>query len=109
MTQPSSRGSASLVVPLVLVILALLLMLGYQTFTLWQEREALTIRYAQQEPAVQQSQAMRAQLDSIARKTAVLADQGNANAALLVQTLEQRGITINRGSPTTDLSSPPAP
>ena len=90
---PSSR---SLVLPLVLVIVAVLLMLGFQTMTLWQEQDALTVCYAKQEPALQQSQQMRAQLDSIARKTADLADQGNANAALLVKTLQQRGITINR-------------
>jgi len=90
---PSSR---SLVLPLVLVIVAVLMMLSFQTVTLWQERDALTVRYAKQEPALQQSQQMRAQLDSIARKTADLADQGNTNAALLVKTLQQRGITINR-------------
>jgi len=88
--------SRSLVLPLVLVIVAVLMMLSFQTVTLWQEREALTVRYAKQEPALQQSQQMRAQLDSIARKTADLADQGNTNAALLVETLQQRGITINR-------------
>ena len=92
---PSSR---SLVLPLMLVIVAVLLMLGFQTVTLWQERDALTIRYAKQEPALQQSQQMRAQLDSIARKTADLADQGNTNAALLVKTLQQRGVTINRSA-----------
>ena len=103
---PSSR---SLVLSVVLVIVAVLLMLGFQTMTLWQEREALTVRYAKQEPALQQSQKMRAQLDSIARKTADLADQGNTNAALLVKTLQQRGITINRSGKSENAAGAVAP
>lgn len=60
------------------------------------EGNLLNERHAKQEPIIQQSQKMRAQLDSIAQKTALLAALGNPNATLLVQELRKRGININR-------------
>ena len=44
------------------------------------------------------SQKMRVQLDAIAAGTKRLADQGNANAQLIVQQLAKNGININQSA-----------
>lgn len=51
--------------------------------------------YASQEQVVANAKKMRAQLDTIAAGTKRLADQGNANAQLIVQQLAKNGININ--------------
>ena len=42
-----------------------------------------------------QAERVRTQSDSIARKMVQLARQGNPNAALIVDQLSRRGVTIN--------------
>jgi len=56
--------------------------------------DALSVR-ANQETTYQQAVKLRAQLDSIAAKTQILADQGNAGAKTIVEELQKRGVTIN--------------
>jgi ribosomal protein L9 len=69
--------------------------LGFQVSQLVSERARLDEIRANQEATLEQAKAMRAQLDSIAKKTAVLAEQGNVNARKIVDQLRAQGISIN--------------
>lgn len=88
-------------VPLLLASLALLGWLGFQTWQLMNDRQALQAGYASQQQTVESSGKLRASLDALAADTQRMADGGNPNAKLLVEELRKRGITIN--------TSPPAP
>ena len=85
--------------PLALLTAAFLVLTGYQTFQLVRERGKLRTVRANQEAPFQQAQRVRAQLDSIARSTLELAKQGNSGAAVIVEQLARRGITINPNAP----------
>jgi hypothetical protein len=74
---------------------AMLASLGFQAFQLGRERSDLHRVRDNQENAIQQAQRVRAQLDSVARRTLELAQQGNQGAAAIVEQLARRGITIN--------------
>ena len=80
--------------PVVLLTIALLLWTAFQTFQFGQERAALQRIRAAQEPTIQQAVNVRAQLDSIAKRTLELAQQGNSGAAAIVEELAKRGVTI---------------
>jgi hypothetical protein len=82
-------------IPQLLFASGLLIWSGFQTIVLLQESRQLTAAKANQESTVQQATKVRAQLDSIAAKTQVLADKGNNGAKTIVDELKKRGITIN--------------
>lgn len=78
---------------------------AFQTFELVRERSSLQSVKAAQEPTIEQAQKLRAQLDVISRKTLELAQRGNSGAALIVEQLARRGVTINP-NPTTGSDAP---
>ena len=75
--------------------LAVLAVLGWQTWVLASERSALNTAFEGQQQTVDNAGKLRASLDGLAADTQRLADRGNPNAALLVTELKKRGITIN--------------
>lgn len=85
----------SLFPPLLLALVTLVLWFGFQTSQLLTERDNLKSLRTNQDAIYGNAQKMRAQLDAIAAGTARLAQQGNANAAQVVNALRARGITIN--------------
>jgi regulatory protein YycI of two-component signal transduction system YycFG len=85
----------TLFVPLFLILVTLVLWFGFQTYQLVKERGNLKTLQTNQETMFNNAQKMRAQLDAIAAGTARLAQQGNANAAQVVNALKAKGITIN--------------
>jgi hypothetical protein len=85
----------SLFVPLFLILVTLVLWFGFQTYQLVKERGNLKTLQTNQETMFNNAQKMRAQLDAIAAGTARLAQQGNANAAQVVNALKAKGISIN--------------
>lgn len=87
--------STVLFVPMCLLAVAWTLWAVFQMVMLLQEGSNLKALKANQEPTVQQAMKLRAQLDSIAAKTAELATKGNAGANTIVVALKQRGITID--------------
>ena len=89
----------SVFVPIALLALTILVMVGFQTLQLAKEREALSARQAALVSPLQEVQTVRQQLEAIARDTAVLASQGNANAQQIVAALKKSGITINPEAP----------
>ncbi len=82
-------------VPLVLIVATLLLMVGFQSVQLMREHDLLETRIANQAGPLEEAKKIRMQLDSIAKSTAQLAAQGNANAQRMVEELKRNGITIN--------------
>ena len=90
-----------------LVTVAVAAWFAFQTYQLVRERNSLQEIKAAQEPTIEQAQKLRAQLDSISKKTLELAQQGNSGAALIVEQLAKRGVTINPKPPTAPAT--PAP
>jgi hypothetical protein len=78
-----------------ILAVALGLAMAVQTVGLVRDREALASQRAAQESAFQEAFKLRQQLISLAGKTAQLAEQGDANAAVIVERLRQQGVTIN--------------
>ena len=113
-TRPASFPSQaypSLFLPLAIVVVTLFVWAGFQTVQLVRERTALHTLKANQEPTIQEAAKVRAQLDSIAGRMAVLASQGNAGARVIVEELRRRGITVNvpaPAAPAPESSSGPA-
>lgn len=90
--RPQERRSPWLAVTLVTV--AIVAWFAFQTYQLVRERSALESLKVAQEPTIAQAQKLRAQLDAISTKTLELAQQGNPGAALIVEQLARRGVTI---------------
>ena len=95
-SQSQERGK-SYFIPLLLIAIALVIWTGFQTTQLLRERKYLKTVLTDQSPTVEQSQKLRGQLDSIAKGTLQLANQGNSNAKIIVEELRKRGVTINPG------------
>ena len=95
MSALSPQAGARPFVPVLLLGLAVLAWTGFQTWQLLAERSSLRAVVASQAAQVDQSTKLRAALDRIASKTARLAATGNAEAALIVDALKKRGVTIN--------------
>ena len=82
------------ILPLVLTMVALLIWFAFQAFQMFVERSSLSDLKGNYESAVQESQKMQAQLQSLIGKTAELAQQGNPAAKAAVEELEKKGIPI---------------
>ena len=89
-----SGQTSGLMIIVLLILCALVLQNGYQTYQLIDDGERLKGRIQGQEATVQDAQKVRAQLLSIAGQTAVLADGGNTNAQILIERLRAQGVTI---------------
>jgi hypothetical protein len=82
-------------VPLLLMGLALLGWSVFQTVALEKAHRQLNGLLALQQPQVARAQHLRDSLSQLASDTQSLADQGDAGAALIVNELKKRGITIH--------------
>jgi len=87
--------SSVIFIPLCLLAASWLLWVIFQMTMLITEGSNLRMLKANQENTVQQATKVRAQLDSIAAKTAELANKGNPGAKTIVEELKKRGVTIN--------------
>lgn len=91
----ASERNRSVFVPLAVGLLAMLIWAGFQTSQMVRERSNLKQVYANQDAPLQATLKMRTQMDVIASGTVKLANQGNANAKMIIQALADRGITID--------------
>ena len=89
------KTEKSTFLPFLIVLLVLIGWFAFQSVQLFEERGALSASREAQEPQVQNSSKLRASLDAMARETARPAKQGNANARLLIDELQKRGVTVN--------------
>ena len=93
----SSITPTSLLTPVIVLASALLLWMLFQSYALFNERQAL-LAAAQLAPQAEAATKVRASIDSIAAGVKRLADGGNANARVIVDELARRGVTINPNS-----------
>ena len=87
--------SASAFLPVLVLALAFAGWAAFQTVMLVREADALSKLRTNQEQQMQNAGKLRQELDSVARDTAKLAENGNAGAQLIVDELRKRGVTIN--------------
>ena len=82
-------------IPLLLVAVASLTWMGFQSWLLLADRKALQAAHLGQQQTVDNAAKLRTSLDTLAADTQRLAEAGNGNARLLVDELRKRGVTIN--------------
>jgi hypothetical protein len=90
----SKSGGPSLALPVALLAIGFLTAIGFQTVQLMRDRSNLANVYAGQQNAVEQTLRLRNSVDSFAGETASLAQQGDAPAKQVVDTLRSQNITI---------------
>lgn len=82
----------SIYIPLLIGLVALVAFLGFQSVELWAVRGTLDTQRESQNNAIEASQKMRQQLNTIASKTAELAQKGDPDAKALVDAYAKRGL-----------------
>ena len=103
---PVVNGRANLLLPLALVVVTVFVWAGFQTYQLVRDRQALQALRAGQESKIEGAAKVRARFDTLTRKTAELAAQGNPGAKLIVEELRKSGVTIP-ASPSAPAPPPP--
>lgn len=92
------RPAYSLPLPLVLVVLAVFVLMAFETGQAIRDRTALTDLMRAQQPSVEQAAKIRQQLQTLAGKTAELAAGGDAGAKSVVAQMKAQGITLSTGN-----------
>ena len=82
--------------PTLLGLLSLALWFGFQTSQLLMERDNLRNLSDNQSSIYANAEKMRGQMELIAAGTARLAQAGNPNAQQIIDSLQARGIAVNR-------------
>jgi hypothetical protein len=84
-----------LAVPVTLVVVALFVLMAFETGQAIHDRGALSDLRRSQEPTVQEASKVRQQLDTLARKTAQLAADGDEGARSVVDQMKRQGVSLN--------------
>jgi hypothetical protein len=79
-------------VPLTILLIALVVWFGFQTLQLATERANLGEARGHQEAAMQESEKLRSQFESLISKTSELANKGHTGAKLVMDELQKRGM-----------------
>lgn len=91
---PAVPSSRSPYIPLFIGLFALLCLLGFQSYELMRARSAISqVREGQTAP-IADAEKMRRLFNSLAGATAVLAQQGNADAKAIVDEFARRGLSF---------------
>ena len=80
--------------PVALLVVAVFLMVAFQTFVLVRERANLGAIRAAQEPNIEEATKLRVQLRDLAAATAKLADAGDVGAKSVIEELRRLGVNI---------------
>ncbi len=102
--QPDIRGQ----LPLLLIALSLVIWFSFQLYQTVKMRENLSQTLKAQEPQLQNANKIRDSLSALVTGLKRLAEQGNSNAAKVVEALAQRGIKIADQKPAPP-ENPPKP
>jgi hypothetical protein len=86
---PVERGAK---LPLMLTLSGLVIWFGFQTLHLAFERSNLNAVRTSQEAAIEESQKLRAQFESLINKTTELANKGHAGAKMVLDELQKRAM-----------------
>lgn len=90
--ETAARKSGPSSIALTITIVALILWFGFQAFQLVRERSNLRAVKANQEGAMQESERIRGQFQTLMTKIAALANQGHAGAKMVMDELQKRGV-----------------
>jgi hypothetical protein len=93
------RPADDLPLPVILVVLALFVLMAFETGQAFHDRSALAELRRSQEPTVQQAVKIRQQLQTLAGKTAELAAAGDAGAQSVVDQMKREGVTLSAPKP----------
>src|ERR1043166_10116588 len=80
--------------PLIITMVSLCVWFGFQPFQLMRERNNLILVKANQDAAVQESQKVQTQFQSVIAKTSELANQGHAGARMVMEQLQKQGLGL---------------
>ena len=97
MSGPGRRGSLSgdLWLPVLLVIVAVFVLMAFETGQTIHERGVLADLRRSQEPTIQEGIKLRQQLETLAGRTAQLAAEGDEGAKTVVDQMKREGVTLN--------------
>ena len=90
-----SDQSKGLSLAVLMLVLAVLLQIGLSTYRTHTDQQVLQNAMIRQDEVFAEIAVVRAQLNTIAGKTLELAQQGNANAAAIIQQLQAAGINLS--------------
>jgi hypothetical protein len=79
---------------LILTLVGLLLWFGFQTLQLLRERTSFGLAKESQDAAIQESQKIQSQFQTIMTKTAELAAKGHPGAKMVIEELRKRGVGL---------------
>jgi hypothetical protein len=91
----SGRHVSELPLPLILVVVALFVLMAFETGQAIHDRSALADLRRAQDPSVQQAVKLRQQLQTLAGQTAELAAAGDAAAKSIVDQMKRQGVTLS--------------
>ncbi len=94
-SKPAARPFNPFSLGLLLAAMTIVTATGFSMIQSFEDRGTLRVAMNNLEGPLQQSQRVRAQVETIAKSVARLADQGNPNAREVVEALRRQGITIN--------------
>jgi hypothetical protein len=89
-TRPPRNPGSSLA--LTLALLSLVFWFGFQAFQMVRERSNLGLMRASQDSAIQESEKIRTQFESLVGKLSDLANKGHAGAKMVLGELQNRGV-----------------
>jgi hypothetical protein len=92
--EPAAEKSGPSSIALTITIIALIFWFGFQAFQLVRERSNLRVVKTNQEVAMQESERIRGQFQTLMTKIAELANQGHAGAKMVMEELQKRGVGI---------------
>lgn len=98
MTTPGTGSGGDrnqLPAPLTLVVVALFVLMAFETGQTIRDRGTLTDLLRAQQPSIEQAAKLRQQLQTLAGKTAELAAAGDAGAKSVVDQMKAQGVTLS--------------
>jgi uncharacterized protein HemX len=92
--EPVKEKTGGSSIALTITLVSLILWFGFQAFQFVKQRSDLRLLKANQETAMQESQKIRVQFQTLMTKTAELANQGHAGAKMVIDELQKRGVGV---------------
>lgn len=92
---PGGRDGERLPLPLILVVVAVFILMAFDTLQAIRDHSALAELMRSQQPTVEQAVKLRQQLQTLAGKTAELAAAGDPGAKAVVEQMKAQGVTLS--------------
>ena len=89
------RTVGGLELPVILVVVALFVLMAFETFQAIHDRGALADLRRSQESTVQEAIKLRQQLETLAGRTAQLAAEGDEGAKTVVDQMKRQGVNLS--------------